>query len=240
MPPTKKRLATPTEERRMREAIFPNEATDQEKADLHNDIMTGRINNVWGSNSNLGESVTCPSGQTCMARKMNTEVLLATGLLEQFESLSSLVMAGPIARAESKLSGHRKPAEQEAADAEAAAAMAVMKDPSLLNTIIDVADRALPHIVVEPVVRLHYVEVAGKRKMLSDADKARIRKTEGEGIIFTDQIDFLDKMHLFEWAAGGLSTSMAGFRGESDDVVDAVGTKPSVPRPTKRTGGRKR
>jgi hypothetical protein len=69
-------------------------------------------------------------------------------------------------------------------------------------------DKALPHIVVSPVVKLHFTETTvGKTKVTKT-----IPVEEREpGVVYTDQIDLGDKAELFNWAAGGLA-AMAQFR----------------------------
>jgi hypothetical protein len=188
-------------------------------------------NNVWGTAEPVGAAheLTLPSGQTCQARKIGMEGLLEMGILDQADSLTAIAEKYTSSK---KVGGPDGPTVAETNDA------ALLADPAALKAVIGLADRAMPVIVVSPPVALHYSErVVGKTKvtkLLTEDDRVKIREERNQpGLIFTDQIDFADKMHLFDWASGGLK-GLTSFRGESTADVGVVGAKPSRPKPTKR------
>lgn len=199
------------------------------------------VNNVWATNSpaGTGEKVTCPSGQTVVARKMGIDGMLESGILMGIESLAGLVMEGPVAAGQAKLQGYKKPAKQQAAVVDEADMLRkVMADPDMLKNLITMADRAVPHIVLEPRVDSHQINIAGKPHMRSATQRE-------PGVIYTDQISFEDKMFLFTWSTGmddeeGGTEPLAEFREGSGDAVDAVGAESGVPLPTKRAGRKRR
>lgn len=193
-------------------------------------------NTVWGSNEPVAghHELTLPSGQTCRAKKIGMEGLLEMGILDQADSLTA--MAERFTKTEQK-SGPNGPATAKVDEG------AILADPGALKAIISLVDRALPIIVLSPPVALHYKEqVVGKTKvtkMLDDRERAEMREARNQlDLVFTDQVGFEDKMFLFDWAAGGLS-SLVPFRRESSANVLGVDDVPRLSRPTKRPSRRK-
>lgn len=192
-------------------------------------------NNVWASNRpDQTEELTTPSGQTCEAKKVGVEGLIEMGILNQMDSLTALVDQYT---KDVKKHGPGGPVTTELDEAK------LMADPESVKAIISLADRALPVIVVDPPVALHFTErTVGKTtvvKRLSEAERNTLREERGQpDLIFTDQVDFEDKMWLFDWATGGLQ-KMATFRRGSSDDVATVDNEPKSPRATKRTPRRK-
>lgn len=168
------------------------------------------VNNVWGEKAASGsqtETRTLPSGQTATCRKIGIEELLMVGLLLELESLSALVVAETVDPAKAKLAGHRKSAAaiaKEDAVREQAMVRQMMTDPTLIMGFISAADRVMPLCVVDPPVTLHYAP--------DDPNKAPLPPEKRiPGQIYTDMIDWLDKMDIMVWAIDGLD-GLAQFR----------------------------
>lgn len=184
-------------------------------------------NNVWASTpaESIGEELTLPSGQTCLAKRIGMEGLIEMGILEQVDSLTAMVEQHTRTI---KKNGPQGPAHTEVDE------KAMMADPGALKSVIGLADRAMPVIVISPVVKLHFTEeTVGKTKvtkMIPAADRV-------EGVVYTDQINLEDKMFLFEWSSGGLK-SFLGPSGEPPANVGTVGPVPKAKKPTKRTSRR--
>ena len=69
----------------------------------------------------------------------------------------------------------------------------LMRDPKAVSEMIGMVDKIMPHIIVSPVVRLHYTETTvGKTKVT----KVIPSEDREEGIVYTDQIGLEDKMFL--------------------------------------------
>lgn len=179
------------------------------------------VNNVWGSKApgTVLTWITLPSGQTCQYRKIGMEELIAAGIMPEIDALTPLVESGPIANGQAKLKGHNKKAKTVAAEQEAAFTSKVLSDPSVLRSIITMADKVIPLIVVDPVVRLHYIVDNGVQRMLSDDER--------EPGVYTDQIDFLDKMELVTLGIGDL-TALAQFRGQAATALGSMEPQPNV------------
>lgn len=157
-------------------------------------------NDVWGSSAPAGseEEITLPSGQTCRARKMSIESMVETGMLAEADALTAQVT-----KYTRKVKGAKGKPDGVELDEQA-----LVRDPKGLSAMISLMDRSLPHIVVSPVVRLHFTETKVGKTTVSKAIPVEDRQP---GIVYTDQIGFEDKTDLFNWAAGGLG-SMLSFR----------------------------
>lgn len=182
-------------------------------------------NNVWASNTptTTGEELTTPTGQTCLARKFSVPDLIKAGIFTQADSLTPLV--------------------QQAATGKTDIDMSVMlSDPNALDAIMRVADKAVPHIVLSPKVVLHFKDVTvGKTTVtqdLTEEERAAIIEAH-PGAVFTDQIDFEDRMWLFEWATGNMG-KMQSFRNRSATGVAGVAHGPKHGGKTKRSARKTR
>lgn len=173
------------------------------------------VNQVWASKTPSGSEETheLPSGQVVVARKIAIQQLLEAGVLAEADALTSLIGS--------------KHLSTQASDV----VQIAMKDPRAFGALMMMVDRALPLIVVEPEVLLHFTT--------SDSgETAIIPFGEREEGVYTDQIDLADKMWLLNWAVGDLN-KLARFRGESDSAVATVADVEGVPDAPKRTSRNK-
>jgi hypothetical protein len=182
-------------------------------------------NNVWSSATPTGveEQLTLPSGQTCTAVRLGVEGLVHAGILDHADELTAIT------------DKHVKKTRTGKVEPEVDS-RSVMRDPESLRAIITIADKALPHIVTAPLVRLHYVSSGTSQRMLTVDERAQIQ-ADDPGVVFTDQVGLEDKMWLFDWAIGNLA-GMRAFREEPDADVAGVANEPGVSRAAKRTAGR--
>lgn len=178
-------------------------------------------NSVWASKApNIGqeEELTLPSGQTCRARKIGMEGLMSAGLIGEADNLTSLVDQKHIR----KVKGANGKTDGQELNAKS-----LVKDPKALGSLIEMADRALPLIVVSPRVALSKDE--NGVIPLEDRDPS---------LIYTDQIDMLDKFELFGWAMGDMA-GLESFRGKQPTghvagVVNGQGVPGKTKRPARR------
>jgi hypothetical protein len=182
-------------------------------------------NNVWASAIPDGaeEELTLPSGQTCRARRMSIEGVIQTSLVDELDSLTATVDQ----YTRQVKGGKGVP------DGTPVISDDLLKDTAALTSIMKVVDSLIPHIVVSPKVLPHWTErVVGTtkvRKVIPVSD----RET---GEIYTDMVGLDDKMHLFDWALGGLG-AFASFRAESGSDVGNVAPGEGVRRKAKRRSG---
>src|ERR1041385_3679666 len=155
-------------------------------------------NQVWGSTTPTGgeEELTLPSGQTCRAKKMSIEGMIEAGVLADADALTATVN-----KHVRKVKGAKKKP-----DGNEINTVALLKDPNAMKAMVGMLDRAIPHIVVSPSVRIHYSDVTVGKTTVTKVVAAEDR---APGFIYTDQIDFVDKMFLFDWAAGGLQAMLS-------------------------------
>lgn len=179
-------------------------------------------NNVWGSNSPTGasEELTLPSGQTCRARRVGMEGLIAAGVLSEFDSLSSIVGSKHIR----KVRGAKSKADTEEINT-----AALMKDGKALGSMLAMVDKCLPIILESPAVACANDE-SGNVIPLEDREPGRI---------YTDQIDMVDKFELFQWSVGTTS-DLEPFRGPAATDVAGVVNGAGVQKPAKRAARGKR
>lgn len=163
-------------------------------------------NTVWAEAPASGseEEITTPTGQTCRAKRMSIENMIAAGLLTEADAITAQV-----SKHMRKVKGGKgKPDGQEMN------LPGLMKDSQAITELITMLDKLMPFVVVSPEVKLHYSETTvGKTKvtkMLEEEERAAIRQENPDKtIVFTDQIGLEDKMFLFDWSAGGLGTMLA-------------------------------
>jgi hypothetical protein len=165
------------------------------------------INNVWGQ-ADRTEFLTLPSGQTCYARKLGVEEVLAAGLSAELDIMTSFVVG------EHLVQGHNKSKEQLQKEQQMQVDKA-LKDPAMISKLIMFIDRLIPEIVTQPSVKCHYIVLAdGKStKMIPSEDRE-------EGFIYTDKIDLDDKMFLFGWTTGTVTDPITFREGSVDTVAD--------------------
>lgn len=186
------------------------------------------INDVWAQQPDTGtiENITLPSGQTVNARRVAVQDLVVAGVLQEADALTAFVQ-------NNHLSPRAKSDD---------AIQAAMADPKAFGSLIMLVDRVVPHIVVEPRVRLHLVDLP---KPDADGHKTRMIPAEDRepGVIYSDKIPLQDKIHLLHWAVGDVSQAV-GFRQQSENPVAAVANVAVVPhgsqRPPRNRKGRNR
>lgn len=182
------------------------------------------INSVWAT-AGLDQStfITLPSGQTCRARPIGMEGILASGLLGDADSLTGYV---------GKQHVRRVRGAKGVPDADEVDAKSVMKDPAALKKIVFLVDRLVPQVVVSPVVHLHFEFVAdGDTRMIPPEERVK-------GQIYTDMIGLQDKMYLFNFAMAGV-IDLETFRKQSEDVVGTVDDGQGVPNNAQRPHARR-
>jgi len=187
------------------------------------------INDVWAQQAPVGtiENLTLPSGQTVNAKRVAVQDLILAGVVGESDALTQFVQKHHLT------SGKAKPNE---------AMKAAMDDPKQFGNLVLLVDRIMPHVLVNPSVMLHLVDLvdpppgAPKTRMIPVSDRE-------PGVIYTDQIPLTDKVFLLHWALGDVSQAV-GFREEPAPAVAGVADVASVQdpaqRPARNRKGRKR
>lgn len=147
---------------------------------------------------------TLPSGQVCLIKKLRMETIAELGLMNDLDSFTGAIIPEPSKKAKGK---GAKALTQEEQERESAKVM--LKDKESFNRMLVTINKVVVACVVEPKV---HVEPEGDRD---------------EDLVYTDDIDFEDKMLIFQEVFEGMS-SLESFRKGSSDIVGTVAKVTSV------------
>lgn len=138
------------------------------------------------------EDVELPSGNVARIRRVGLPELMASGVVP--DTLTGIAQSHV-----DKAKG--KKAKQ--VD-ESALMQDVMKDKKKLSDMMDLFDKATVLCVQEPKV-LYYKDDSGE--VLDDAEREQAAQKAGfdhaEDVLFSDEVDQMDKMFIFNFVAGG-------------------------------------
>jgi hypothetical protein len=150
--------------------------------------------NTWLSGGVGGtEDLVVPSGQTCLVRRPGMEGLIKAGVLHNVDSLSQIVNEK-----------HLKRVNGEGASPEIDMS-SLMNDQEGLDEVMVVVDKVICHCVVKPEIHRTPNDVTRRQ----------------QGVVYTDMIDLLDKMHIFNFVVGG-TRDLERFRGGLESLVGGV------------------
>lgn len=132
-----------------------------------------------------------PSGNCCLAIRPGAEGLIKAGLLDSLDQLTSLVQIEHIDAKDPRKAATNVDVQE------------LLKDPKKLATGLALVDKVICHVVKAPVV------------FMPPEDDDALRDPN---VIYADQVDYEDKMFIFQWAVGGTS-NLVQFRQESQELV---------------------
>lgn len=155
--------------------------------------------------------LTVPSGQLCQVRRPGVQGLIAVGILDKVQGLTTLVGEEHVKR----VKGQQKIDVQ-----------GFMKDSSKIEEAMVTIDKIVCYVVNQPSIKLAYkTSPTGVATILLDQDRE-------EGQIYSDMVDFEDKMFIFHFAVGG-SRDLERFREERAKVVASLQDGRDIPLPAK-------
>ena len=154
----------------------------------------------WGGDE-VFEDLECPSGTFCQIRKPNPQQLISLGLIDNLDALSGLVDKKHIKR----VKGSKIPTVSNAG------AEQIMENPKAVMDVLAIADKVIEYMVIQPTVR-RPVYVTGQLDDKGKPIEAPLPFNDRESdVIYTDQLDMIDKIWIFQYCAGG-SGDLAQFR----------------------------
>lgn len=165
--------------------------------------------------------LTVPSGNTVRYKAPGMQAFLAQGFIPN--DLLQFVIASLDANSGKKPTKPKAQLEKEEAEATQKFMKDLASDPTKLASLVETLDKVWVECVIEPDT--HYPP---------DDPKER-----DEELLYVDEVDFDDKMFLFNACVGG-TREVERFREGVAQGVDAVSDKSRDVRPTKRTTQRKR
>lgn len=166
----------------------------------------------WGGDEAF-EDLECPSGTWCQIRKPNPQQLISLGLIDNLDALSGLVDKKHIKR----VKGSKVPTVSEAGAKE------ILENPQAVMDMMAVADKVVEYMVIQPTLRRPVKQIPGMTDDKGKPIEQPLPFHEREnGVIYTDQLDMMDKMWIFQYCAGG-STDLATFRQQIGQSPATVG-----------------
>lgn len=146
------------------------------------------------------EDLVVPSGQLCQVRPAGVQTLMAAGVIENVDTLTTLVDEKHIKRVKPNVKSGN-PAVKNAAEDVEIDTESIMKNPEQLQKMFSLVDKVVLHMVVQPTI-LPAVDENGKPIPYSERQ---------EGVGYLDMVDMMDKMFIFQYAVGG-SPDLESFR----------------------------
>lgn len=149
------------------------------------------------------EDLTVPSGQLCLVRRPGMEGLMKAGVLRNVDSLSQIVNEKHLMRVKGK---GKAPATEEINIS------SLLGDDTALEEVTNVIDKVVAHCVVKPEIHRAPNDVTLRQK----------------GVVYTDMVDLVDKMFIFNFVVGG-TRDLESFRNGLDAAVGGVEAVEGVP-----------
>ena len=192
---------------------------------------------AWATEPTIDLEV--PSGQLCLVRRPGVTGLIRAGILDSLDSLTGMVQTEHIDRVEREKSGKTITPEDIAS---------LQNNKERLTEALDLMDKVLTHVVIEPRLYLpfEYDEEAGKYILMARLDKQTGAQQVIDGVpatdmvpiaddnrvpgrAYTDMIDVVDKVFIFQFVVGGVS-DLETFRKEFEGSLAGLETVTGVPR----------
>lgn len=126
--------------------------------------------------------IECPSGQLCLARKLQMEDIVQLGIIEEMDMFTDFAVQMDGAAEDAKQSDDT--------------ALDLMKDKERFAKIVEIVDKVVSATVVEPKL-VRPVKMKGKKEVPLDPSEFE------EGVVYTSYVDFTDKMHIFSTVFSG-------------------------------------
>lgn len=193
-------------------AARPRKAGDNEEPEINDGHVNKYEVTTWGGNA-LFQDLTTPSGQTCQVRLPGVQRLMAAGILEDADTLSTMVDKKHIKRVAGK--------QQVDGDS-------LLKDPKNLVSVLRTVDKVVAHMVVQPTVKRPIILVPDPN-VPGDVMIERPLPEEDRDpkVVYTDDIDMTDRMYIFQFAVGG-TTDVEQFRSKLATAVGSMETLQDV------------
>jgi hypothetical protein len=158
---------------------------------------------AWGTASNFVD-LTMPSGQTAQVRQAGVQNLVSAGVLDDVDTLSTLVNEKHVKRVKGK---------------PVVDAKSMMADPKNMLRVLATVDKVVEYMVIQPPVKRpveQYMDSEGQVKERPIVGRE-------PGVVYTDQIDLNDRMFIFQYSTGG-ATDVEQFRGQLAEIMGSMAT----------------
>jgi hypothetical protein len=156
---------------------------------------------AWGQ---VVEDIEVPSGQTCQVRRPGVQGLMAAGVLDDVDFLSTIVSEEHIKRVEGR------PTVDSTA----------FEDPTALKKAMHTIDSVVCYVVLQPKLTISSYEKNGEILYISPEER-------DDDTLYAESVDLEDKMFIFNYALGG-SRDLERFRTELDEAMGDMEPKQVV------------
>ena len=148
---------------------------------------------AWKKQSAEGTPLVVPSGNTCLVRAPGLQVFIKQGMIPN--SLLPIVNEA--------IKKGTMPTDDK---------FDIEENPEMLNEMMELMDAVTVHCVVEPAVQHIPLDDEGETVPFSQRDPETL---------YVDEVDFTDKIFIFQYAVGG-TADLAKFRQELSEHVEIV------------------
>lgn len=154
------------------------------------------------------EDLTVPSGQLCLCRRPGIQAMIKAGILNDMDSLTSLVMTEHLDDGQPKNTVKPEALKE------------IMTNPQKADSMFHMLDKVLCFVVVKPEIHM----------------TPNNRNSMKPNLIYAESVDLEDKMFIMNYAVGG-TRDVERFRAESGLVVAGMDNVADVPLPTEQPAG---
>jgi hypothetical protein len=150
---------------------------------------------TWGQEPT--HDLTVPSGQLCQVRLPGVQQMINAGVFESIDTLTGVVSEKHIKRVQGRSQKQGQPVEIDT--------NSLMKNPEDLAKVFEIVDKVTEHMVLQPKVKRPIRKAVDGKEVLLPFDERE------DDVVYTDRIDAMDKMFIFQYAVGG-DTDVESFR----------------------------
>lgn len=166
---------------------------------------------TWGQEPTL--DLTVPSGQMCQVRQPGVQAMINAGVFESVDTLTGVINEKHIKRVQGRTQKQGQPVEIDT--------NSLMKDPKQLAKVFEIVDKITEHMVIQPKVRRPVRKAVDEQG--NEVETLLKFEEREDDVVYTDRIDAMDKMFIFQYAVGG-DTDVESFRERFKQGMGSVAT----------------
>lgn len=158
--------------------------------------------------------VNLPSGNVCLVKRVGMESFLRSGMIP-----NSLL--GIVEGAMKKAQGGKPMTDED----QKQSLQEIASDPEKLGDMFDLVDAVCVSVIIEPQVRAAVWTTQDYNNNLCTLDKVGeeiLDEDRDEELLYIDEVDADDKMHIFNYVSGG-ADDFEKFRSEAGERLEASG-----------------
>lgn len=158
-----------------------------------------------------GSPIELPSGNVALVKQISPMAFMESGLIPD--------PLRPIIHKSIHDKKGLRPADQKK----------MIDDPKLLASAMELMDRTIVHVVIEPEITMppkcrvcgEYANTPRHDKIQPSFEHAYNEDERKPGLLYADEVDMLDKQFVFQWVMGG-SKALQPFREQIEQSLGSV------------------